>query len=341
MQGLHLDNYLDFEKTDLGVYRVLYSGFEVVNTTAQIYKQGAVTVYEYGNSNEMGVAYRDSPSPGNTVENPRPCTFFRTPPNTIAEAKIMPGSHTWAAQDGCYNTAKFQTENPFQGITGRNFIFCQNVPEGPDRSGMGQPPGAGAQTAGSFGSPGMSAQSTSACAAAHFSRMSTTGAYFTGLSGRSTLFVTWKIGIERLPSANKPTFLALAQPSAQYDPNALVLYNLVANALPPGCPQGYNDAGKWFKWISEKVQEAIPRVYPVVRTAAMLAGAMGRPGIARALGGLGDLLEKPAKAIAAARLQKAGRNMTQRKKAVQNFGAPGAPGGTRVQKFAQMQGNRR
>jgi len=337
LQGLHLDNYLDFEETDLGVYRILYSGFEVVNTTAQIYKQGAVTVYEYGNSNETAVAWRDSvgATPGDVTDNPRPCTFFRTPPNTIAEAKIMPGSHTWQAQDGCYNTAKFQSDNPFQGITGRNFIFCQNVPKGPLAAGMNQPAST-AQGAGSFGSPGMSAQSSSACAATHLSRMSTTGAYFTGLSGRSTLFITWKIGIERLPSACKPTFLALAQPSASFDPSALVLYNLVANALPPGCPQGYNDAGKWFKWITERVQDAIPRIYPVVRTAAMLAGAMGRPGISRALGGLSDLLEKPAKALAIARLQKQGRSMQPRKKATQNFGAPGAPGGTRTQRFSQM-----
>lgn len=94
MQGIHLDDYLDFDATDLAAYRVLYSGFEVVNTTAQIYKQGAVTVYEYGNSFEMGASCpaQITPSTGSVyADKPmsQPTTFFRCPPNTIAEAKIM------------------------------------------------------------------------------------------------------------------------------------------------------------------------------------------------------------------------------------------------------------
>lgn len=323
LQQINLDEYLDFDATDLGVYRLIYSGFEVVNTTAQIYKQGAVTVYEYGNSYEIGASLpakvRDvdaSPTVGD-ADRPisQPTNFFRCPPNTLAEAKIMPGSHSWAAQDGCYNTAKFQTTNAFQGMTRRPWAICQNNLTGPTDSGyLGNgyldgsficdsslvrtdnardtsPP----STPGTYSGP------------VHFSQMNTTGAYFTGLSAESTLFVTWRVGIERLPAANKPAFLALSQPSATYDPNALVLYNMVANVLPPGCPQGYNDAGKWFRWISEAAQKSIPTVYPIVRTAAMLATSMGRPVIGGALNALGQAMRPVAEAQAAQRLQNAAR----------------------------------
>lgn len=237
----------------------------------------------------------------------------------------MPGSHSWAAQDGCYNTAKFQTDNPFQALTKRPWVIQQNDPES---TAGGYAMVSGKPKAGSFASDfslGLESPSLGAgdlpgahCSGpAHFSRMNTTGAYFTGLSYETTLFVTWRVGIERLPAANKPTFLALAQPSAMYDPNALELYNLVANALPPGCPQGYNDAGKWFRWISEQASKAIPKIYPVVRTAAMVADSLvgkGHPA-AMALGGLDAMLKPRAEQAAVKRLQRAARNSAVRKNA--------------------------
>lgn len=341
LQNLKLDDYLDYETTDLGVYRLVYSGFEVVNTTAQIYKQGAVTVYEYGNSFEMGatLSERIGTEVGDTgiSKTPitQPATFFRCPPNTLAEAKIMPGSHSWAAQDGSYNTSKFQSTNNFQSATRRPFVVCQNNTQAATGSGYG------GGTAGSFVSDiysGYVGLETSTAAdlsnysgPAHFSQMNTTGAYFTGLSEQTTLFVTWRVGIERLPAANKPTFLALSQPSATYDPNALVLYNLVANVLPPGCPQGYNDAGKWFRWISEAAQKSIPAVYPIIRTAGMLANAMGRPIIGSSLTALGETMRPSAEALAIKRLQKAVRNKQQAKAkaAVSNYSQP-TPRGTRA-----------
>lgn len=353
VQNINLDKYLDFENTDLGVYRLLYSGFEVVNTTAQIKKQGAVTVYEYGNSFEVGASTPANHGASGTEAATgwyNPTTYFRSPPNTIAEAKIMPGSHSWAAQDGCYNTAKFQTDNPFQAITSRPWAICQNSYKGTPLNGYFTPvPAVG--TADSYTAGGIVSsdfltrseftQLTSpddyrdgACGPAHFSRMNTTGAYFTGLSPETTLFVTWRVGIERLPAANKPSFLALSQPSATFDPNALILYNMVANVLPPGCPQGYNDAGKWFSWIANAAKNAIPAVYPIVRTASMLAAASGNPLTAQVLSGIATRMRPAAEAQAARRLQAAARKKQTRqnppkKIAVQNWSkGKGVPGGT-------------
>lgn len=342
LQQINLDDYLDFEPTDLGVYRIIYSGFEVVNTTAQIYKQGAVTVYEYGNSYETAGSM-PLLAPSGTWDRPitQPTTYFRCPPNTLAEAKIMPGSHTWAAQDGCYNTAKFQSDNKFQSMARRPWAICQNNPTGPVNSGYfdgdigafisDSPLGIHDNSTSGASTPGQSPADYGG--PMHFSMMNTTGAYFTGLSSQTTLFVTWRVGIERLPAANKPAFLALAQPSATFDPNALVLYNMVANVLPPGCPQGYNDMGKWYNWISTAVQKSVPTVYPIVRTAAMLASTMGRPIIGAGLNSLAAAMKPAAEKQAATRLQRAARNKQSRNKpAVQNWARPSqngrATGGT-------------
>jgi hypothetical protein len=340
MQGIRLDDFIDFTATDLGVYRLVYSGFEVVNTTAQIAKQGSVTVYEYGNSYEMASKHE-----GDRNSNPlsEPNTWFRCPPNTLAEAKIMPGAHTWAAQDGCYNTAKFQTDNPFQSATERNFSFSQNEDMAGIYSGyLLASPAADAKNYGSFVSCNNMASdppsTPTIVPSTHFSRMNTTGAYFTGLSNSSTLFVTWRVGIERLPAANKPMFLALAQPSAAYDPNALVLYNLVANALPPGCPQGYNDMGKWFSWIAERAKSAIPTVYPIVRTAALLAGAMGRPIIGGALGSLATSMKPVAEDMAVRRLQGAARRRARSGNGQQSGKQPAVGNYTKPSPRGQVKG---
>ena len=353
-QNLNLDQYLDWNETDLGVYRVVYSGFEVVNTTAQIYKQGAVTVYEYGNSFETASSMpgRNAlTAAGTTTYNQvtgqyNPTNYFRSPPNTLAEAKIMPGSHSWAAQDGCYNTAKFQSENPFQAVAKRPYVIAQNRVTAGTQSGYTQSQavtGGGPMDAHSAGSiisewPMAELSFSDATAGglagpAHFSRMNTSGAYFTGLSKETTLFVTWRVGVERLPAANKPSFLALAQPSATFDPNALVLYNMVANVLPPGCPQGYNDAGKWFNWITSAAKKAIPTVYPIVRTAAMLADSMGRPVMAGSLHALQAALKPVAEGQAVKRLQQAARakqaQQQRQKPATQNWAKPSPRGGKR------------
>lgn len=367
VHNIVLDKYLDFDETDLGVYRTVASGFEAVNTTAQIYKQGAVTVYEYGHSYENSqthASWNNIPtSPQSTSTEAQALNVFRLPPNTIAEAKIMPGSHTWPAQDGAYCTAKFISDNPFQGATQRNYIFQQNTVVAGKESGY---QASNIQDIGSFCSPGLignnwtevngffdptKVASFAATPTTHFSRMSTPGAYFTGLSPESTLFVTWRVVLERLPAANKPTFLALAQPSATFDPNALLLYNLVANHLPPGCPQGWNDLGKWFETIATAARRVIPAAFPLVGAAQMVLENLGRPMAAKALGLGGNAAMEMVKAVnqrkAAATIQAAMRNRNANKKkkngngngknrAISNFGVPGQRGSRGVQQFSQM-----
>jgi hypothetical protein len=181
--------------------------------------------------------------------------------------------------------------------------------------------------------------------------MSTAGAYFTGLSYKSTLFVTWRVGIERLPAANKPTFLALAQPSATFDPNALLLYNLIANHLPPGCPQGWNDLGKWFNTIAGVAKNVIPGAFPLVSTAQMILHGMGAVKQAQALPAVLQGVREAAAMVrnnsvagrarqqrnAAQQIQAAQRRRNgQGKQAVQNFGQPGPRKPQRVQQFSQM-----
>jgi hypothetical protein len=327
-----LDEYFELQPEDYCVYRVVYSGFEVVNTTAMIHLQGAVTCYEYGNEYQTSQVHRTAVSPDHdtTVYGNQSVNVFRLPPNKLEEAKIMPSAHTWAAKDGCYCIAKFQQDNPFQGVTQRNYVLQQNVAIGEANSGFVSV--VGNLRGGSFASPGIGFTDTSmnpsyasAIPATHFSRMNTAGAYFTGLSPQTTLMVTWRVGLERLPSANSPLMLSLAKPSAAFDPNALVLYNLIAAKLPPGVPQNYNDIGKWFSMISNVARTVIPAAYPMVGMAQTVLNSLGRPAAASALGAAAAAA-KSMKAKSVPNTPRQQRPNTPR--AVQNYGAPGKGNGS-------------
>jgi len=241
----------------------------------------------------------------------------------------------------------------------RNYVIQQNLEEAGDDSGYLK-----RQTndVGSFVSPGLVGDAFTtvtgphvgnyhsaynAAPATHFSRMSTAGAYFTGLSPQTTLFVTWRVGLERLPAANKPTFLALAQPSATFDPNALLLYNLIANHLPPGCPQGWNDLGKWFNIIANVAKNVIPGAFPLISTAQMILNGLGAVKQAKALPAVAQGAREVAGMVrnngqqrqrAATQIQVAQRRRSGAapKLAVQNFGQPGARRVRGVQQFSQM-----
>jgi hypothetical protein len=363
MQNINLDEYLKFDDNELASYRLIYSGFEIVNTTAQIKKQGQCTVYEYGNSYEalqgtaltfgeqpttaspryvidaqythsMGAAATPITDPDHRLMayNTQSHTAFRMPPSTIAEAKIMPSSHSWQAQDGAYCTAKFQTENPYQVADRRNFVFAQN-------DGLGSESWMSASMGydRNFADLGRDRPGRT-----HFSRMNTPGAYLTGLSPETTLFVTWRVGIERLPAAFNPTFLALAQPSACYDPVALQLYAAVCCVMPPGCPQGYNDAGKWFRMIKDAASKVLPQIAPYIPMVSKMLVATGNPIAAAGVMAAGRGVQAVQEARAISTIGRAARRRQAAQRATPNFGPPGKPGnGNPIQTFNQQNNSKR
>jgi hypothetical protein len=271
-------------------------------------------VYEYGNSYEPiqgdTLFQNDSIAAGipssywvNTHNwpNTQAKTAFRMPPSTIAEAKIMPNSHSWQAQDGSYNVAKFLSDNPFQTATRRNHHFAQNQP-GPSTS-VGTDAGWNHTYADSKCNSWISNNNLqySGLSSLHppftwpqagrtqVSRMNTTGVSMTGLSEQTSLFVTWKVCIERLPAAFNPTFLALARPSACLDDTAIKLYAYICCNMPPGVPQDYNDAGKWFQMVKSAASSVLPRLQPWLPMVSSALAASGRPFAATAIAKLASL----------------------------------------------------
>jgi len=304
--GLHLDDYLSSgSATDLVNYRVIGMGFEVVNTTAELYRQGAVTVYETGNgSNLTDVNHEDREQKEFRIGTSR---AFRKPPTTLAEAKQTPGARTWAAAEGNYNVAKFRDLSPYTGVSKRDFVFAQNSMDDNDTSITSHKTGRQIASPGTAQPP----HEVAGCSS-HISEINTNGAYYTGLSPQTTLQITWRVILERLPAAFDLTMLALANPSAQYDPRAMELYSHVIREMAPGVPVSYNDAGKYFRMAEKVIREVSNRVSPIVKTAA-------RAGVP----GAGSVVAATRDVRAAAKLIKGVASKAKpRKRSVPNHGKP-------------------
>lgn len=207
--------------TGTGALRVVGAGFEVTNTTAELSKQGSVTVYSYATALTDdyfvdGVVPKAKLTAVDYVDN-------------AAEAYRIPGSVQWAAAEGVYVPLRLATtRNPVTSPT------CVGVTLFPARNGT-----SAAQK--------FSAEINTANSEYHFP-YNTSGAYFTGLSETTTLTLTTRYYVEVQPALNS-TLLDLVSPPAEYDPFALELYTRITNALPPGARKGDNDAGDWFRNI--------------------------------------------------------------------------------------------
>jgi hypothetical protein len=250
--GIFPDPRLAFPQTYAsGYFRLIATGFEVVNTTAELYKGGSVTVFK-------------SPSysqPMNTYSNagPDPPSCYTQaaimPPGTQSQCALFPSSRTWGAADGCYVVPSLNsTEVPFvtplpsanAGLVSPVDVQTLTTGSG-NRLGWFPPSPYLSQTAG-MNSP---------------FPFDVSGAFFSGLNPNSTLQVTVKYVVERIPSITEPNLLVLTRPPCPFDPMALELYTRVMASLPVGVKVGDNPDGEF--WAS--ILDALAAIAPVVGAA--------------------------------------------------------------------------
>jgi hypothetical protein len=221
-----------------GCSRLIACGFEVHNTTADIYKQGAVTTYRMPQSGTMNscIFSNTNGTSFGYVTGKR----FRAPPQNIAQANLLKGTRTWNARDGVYATV-FQSNvtNPIKVASCEHQLYDPY----PD-------PGQVAVVQGSPLIAGPGATPTTYCPqATKDAPFDTTGAMFTGLSSQTTLTVKARFYVERAPTWNESQLAVLASPSAGYDIVALQIYSQVINMLPPAVMVSENAKGDWWRAV--------------------------------------------------------------------------------------------
>jgi len=181
----------------------------------------------------------------------------RSPPATIAEAMVIPGSVKVAAEEGAYVPFRI-TKGSTNAVSDdvyctRLFMNGANVAQNPAKAlyGFGSiAPFASFSAGGSIPLLGHY----------HPVPFDLSGAYFTGLNTNTTLDVTVRLYIEVLPTQLNQGLLVLSEPCPPADPRALELYSKVIGDLPPGVPVGMNADGSWFKDVLKTIASYAPTI---------------------------------------------------------------------------------
>lgn len=245
-----------------GQKRVLAMAFEVHDTTAELYKQGSVTVYRQPQANtECGLSMRDiSDAAGTAVSAAIPCCISRAPPATIADAMLLTGSAQWEARDGAYCVSYMRPEeNDVEGIFRGTRLFAQGdtastttaqlaICNRRDVIDVNVPPAA----------------SVAIHAMNRPIPFDTVGAYFSGLNAAATLTWTVKILIEDHPTAENTQLVTLAQPGAEYDPIAIELYKAATLHLRAGVKVGDNASGDFWDSVLDAIEIGAETLGPIL-----------------------------------------------------------------------------
>jgi hypothetical protein len=255
-----------------GQGRVIAMGFEVVNTTAEINKQGQVTTWRLPTKWSPSVQYTTFATTP-TVSVQQNVSLQRFPPATVAQAQQLFGSRSWAASEGGYVVSRQNSEAnpaliPSQSYTAYSLDDNQS----------------GGATSILVSATPNSAQ---ALTSDYLLPYDISGLHFSGLSYTTALTVNVRWFFERIPGPLETDLVVLATPSAPYDPLALELYCSCLREMPPGVMLKENPLGEWFS-------NALSKVASVAAPLGRLVGNFipGAAALGSAIGGGASLAQQ-------------------------------------------------
>lgn len=262
--------------------RLVGMGFEVHNSTAEMYLQGEVFCYRQPQEIQAIAGYGQPYPAGQTNTASQVILVIgdsgyvsRLPPLTLSQVEQYPDTKSWNAKEGSYSVATMDpTINPFCERRNGCRIFSSFAEYNSSSSNNSL-----ISTSYSTNTIGITAGSTTTTTRSSGwtkpTPIDTVGAYYTGLSLQTSLVVTVKFFVEFVPNFNDTTLVNLAKPSPCYDPVALQLYTYARCAMPPGVPVNQNNLGEWFSkvvhWMGDHA-ETIGSVAGTLIPEAALAG---------------------------------------------------------------------
>lgn len=262
-------------------WRQVATGFKVINTTSELYKQGAVTVYRSPfptRSSKSTTCFYNIATSGAGAVNVgwADAVEAQAPPATIAQAIKLVGSKQWEAKEGCYVVSTTNSTDMAVGNDNTAVIleFAASTRSAIGLTLSGQQP-----------IPTGGWQFTAVYAAGMgLTDFNLSGAYFTGLSNQTTLQVSLMRYYERFPSAtvdSDQALVVLAKPSCRFDPTALEAYSAMLRHMPTGVPARMNGLGDWFREAAETVRDIVSPVLsaiplPMAQMGASILNGVGK-----------------------------------------------------------------
>lgn len=241
------DNYsVNVGLADPGVpSRIIAGGYEIVNSTPDIYKGGTVTtadVTSHWQETYLNWARQLSASTIGTGF----IQYQRAPPSNAGDLARLPNAKTWAAAEGAYARLPIDVNNSSYMIPARGSLIGFYCGEGKRSLVSDFSVDLTVKAAKSITVPTVPVRSN----------IGVSITAFTGLTDQTTLTLSSMIFVETAPQLDMSE-IALATPTADYDPKVLALYkNLHAN-LPTAVPVGMNPKGEWWAMVLDQLGTVI------------------------------------------------------------------------------------
>jgi len=264
-----------------GIVRVIGAAIEIIDSTAQLYKQGVVYAYCLPNSQMDPETYYFQQSTGSPpsitgygVGSFQSLTRYVT--NT-ADIEKLRGTLSWESKEGVYivqrpNDIKNVAEQPSQ--VHPIFALFDKSNNTPYTGGYIMPTAS-------------VVPDDSASLSIHpqvLPPFHTMGAYFSGLSDQASLTIKWRLIIERMPVSG--ALQLVATPTPGFDPLVMETISQVFGQLPVAVPVSENPEGEWFSRVVSAVKDITDWGGPM---------AMAIPGPqAKAVGGLASAISAAA-----------------------------------------------
>lgn len=264
-----------FTNVHEGLSRVIGFGIEIIDTTAELYKQGALTAYRMPTNINRRVAVGHLNTAG-THQSQIYARSLQAPPSTVAEAVLYKGSVQWEAKKGAYLVVGQEgVSNPFESPL-KDFVAISNDSA---MTGTLHTLISGVRPTTALQAPPIMTASVGLTETKAVN-CSQTGIILTGLANTATFKVRVRVYVERAPLVNDTALVPLASPSAIYDNHSLELYSKLVSTLPVAVEVSFNAKGDWWRWIIRNVGKVLPWVgktlTPILGPeAAMIGNATG------------------------------------------------------------------
>jgi len=251
-----------------GTSQIIGMGFEVHDTTAEIFKQGSITCYRVPQTPIFDTNFAHScaiAGPINALTEIDSNGFgtehdVADVPGNTGAAMLLHGSRQWEAREGAMVVPSL-IDNTIP-VTDLDSVFTviktgTYVDAVPPASGGGSIPaeqitqsllapaynlvvgtvaGTGAKVLDAITEPPLQ----------KYNNFNSSGLLIEGLAQQATILLTTIMYIERYPTVNDVALVVLASPSPKLDPMMMVLYSQIMRELPVAVKVCDNADGDWF-----------------------------------------------------------------------------------------------
>lgn len=277
-----------------GNVKVAGIGIEVVNTTAELYKQGLVSIARVPqpNSSQTTAARVFGQGQGGTLGSFAVVEMVPvvSMPTTLTELTTYPDYVQWEAKEGMYSVVR-QYDHLAASPMGWRGV-CRFINQEPYATSVGSSFSNAAQSVDvdrlNWVTTGTSFMPVATYLQNHGvipCPCDSVVAMFTGLSEQSTLSLKVKFYVERRVNTSIPTVQALVpfvKDSPPINPKVIELVSRIWSELPPAVMFKENPAGEWWSRILGTIGDVAPTIlgmipHPAAQIAAKGISAMRAP----------------------------------------------------------------